>query len=68
MTATARMALHACGTNPQDWFTWLGERLPLAGDVLEVGAGTGELWRRVERPATGLRLTLTDLSPPASPT
>ncbi|QLQ38597.1 class I SAM-dependent methyltransferase [Micromonospora robiginosa] len=60
---TARMALHAYGTNPQGWFAWLGERLPLAGDVLEVGAGTGELWRRVDRPATGLRLTLTDFSP-----
>ncbi|MCZ7440605.1 class I SAM-dependent methyltransferase [Micromonospora sp. WMMC241] len=60
---TARIALHAYGTNPQGWFAWLGERLPLAGDVLEVGAGTGELWRRVGRPETGLRLTLTDFSP-----
>ncbi|PGH44195.1 methyltransferase type 11 [Micromonospora sp. WMMA1996] len=60
---TARIALHAYGTNPQDWFSWLGERLPLAGEVLEVGAGTGELWRRVERPGAGLRLTLTDFSP-----
>ncbi|MEV0004174.1 class I SAM-dependent methyltransferase [Micromonospora sp. NPDC050980] len=60
---TARMALHAYGTNPQGWFAWLGERLPLAGDVLEAGAGTGELWRQVGRPASGLRLTLTDFSP-----
>ena len=37
---TARIALHAYSTNPQDWFSWLDERLPLAGDVLEVGAGT----------------------------
>ncbi|WBB73656.1 class I SAM-dependent methyltransferase [Micromonospora sp. WMMD1128] len=59
---TARMALHAHGTNPQGWFAWLGERLPLTGDVLEVGAGTGELWRRLERRATGFRLTLTDFS------
>ncbi len=44
---TARIALHAYGTNPQSWFAWLGERLPLAGDVLEVGAGTGELWHRI---------------------
>ncbi|WP_089154803.1 class I SAM-dependent methyltransferase [Micromonospora sp. NBS 11-29] len=58
---TARIALHAYGTNPQDWYAWLGERLPLAGDVLEVGAGTGELWRRVDR--RGARLTLTDFSP-----
>ncbi|MEW2444406.1 class I SAM-dependent methyltransferase [Micromonospora marina] len=56
----ARMALHSYGTNPQDWFAWLSERLPLSGDVLEVGAGTGELWHRVSHPA---RLTLTDFSP-----
>ncbi|MDX5456788.1 hypothetical protein ACGFI5_05455 [Micromonospora tulbaghiae] len=42
---TARIALHSYGTNPQSWYAWLGERLPLSGDVLEVGAGTGELWR-----------------------
>ncbi|WFE37634.1 class I SAM-dependent methyltransferase [Micromonospora sp. WMMD998] len=60
---TARMALHAYGTSAQGWFAWLGERLPLVGDVLEVGAGTGELWRQVGSPETGLRLTLTDFSP-----
>jgi ubiquinone/menaquinone biosynthesis C-methylase UbiE len=58
---TARIALHSHGTNPQDWFAWLAERLPLAGDVLEVGAGTGKLWSHVRR--DGLRLTLTDFSP-----
>ena len=57
---TARIALHAYGTNPQSWFAWLGERLPLAGDVLEVGAGTGELWHRI---GPRRRLTLTDFSP-----
>lgn len=57
---TARMALHSYGTNPQSWFAWLGERLPLGGDVLEVGAGTGELWHRVSHRG---RLTLTDFSP-----
>jgi SAM-dependent methyltransferase len=60
---TARMALHAYGTNPQDWFSWLDERLPLVGDVLEVGAGTGRLWNRVDHEGRGLRLTLTDFSP-----
>lgn len=59
---TSRIALHSYGTNPQDWFSWLDERLPLAGDVLEVGAGTGALWSRVEHRARGLRLTLTDFS------
>ncbi|MBP1786405.1 SAM-dependent methyltransferase [Micromonospora sp. HB375] len=57
---TARIALHAYGTNPQSWYAWLGERLPLAGDVLEVGAGTGELWHRI---GPRRRLTLTDFSP-----
>jgi SAM-dependent methyltransferase len=60
---TARIALHAYGTNPQSWFSWLGERLPLAGDVLEVGAGTGKLWTHVDHVGRGLRLTLTDFSP-----
>lgn len=58
---TARIALHSYGTNPQDWFSWLASRLPLAGDVLEIGAGTGNLWTRVEH--GHLRLTLTDFSP-----
>jgi SAM-dependent methyltransferase len=60
---TARIALHAHGTNPQDWFSWLDERLPLTGDVLEVGAGTGKLWTHVDHIGRGLRLTLTDFSP-----
>jgi SAM-dependent methyltransferase len=55
------MALHSYGTNPQNWFSWLAERLPLSGDVLEVGAGTGKLWELVvHRPRS---LTLTDFSP-----
>jgi SAM-dependent methyltransferase len=58
---TARMALHAYGSNPQDWFTFVAERLPAGGDVLEVGAGTGALWSRVDR--RDMRLTLTDFSP-----
>jgi SAM-dependent methyltransferase len=57
---TARIAIHAYRTNPQSWFSWLGERLPLAGDVLDVGAGTGELWRHVDH--CGIRLTLADFS------
>jgi hypothetical protein len=61
---TARIALHtAYSTNPQSWFAWLDERLPLAGEVLEVGGGTGMLWRHVDHhmlyhlddPADGLR-------------
>ncbi|QNE21654.1 class I SAM-dependent methyltransferase [Kribbella qitaiheensis] len=59
----ARIALHAYSTNPQDWFAWLKERLPLQGDVLEVGAGTGKLWSEIDHVALGLRLTLVDFSP-----
>jgi SAM-dependent methyltransferase len=57
----ARIAVHRYGTNPQSWFDWLASRLPLAGDVLEVGAGTGELWRHVDRAAYP-SVTLTDFS------
>jgi SAM-dependent methyltransferase len=55
---TARIALHSYGTNPQSWWSWLGPRLPRHGSVLEVGGGTGELWRHL----THDRLTLTDFS------
>jgi SAM-dependent methyltransferase len=44
---TARIALHRYGTNPQSWWEWLAARLPRAGRVLEVGAGTGELWQHL---------------------
>ncbi|WP_433510933.1 class I SAM-dependent methyltransferase [Nonomuraea sp. CA-143628] len=60
---SARIALHAYGTNPQGWFSWLDEQLPLFGEVLEVGAGTGKLWNHVDHVARGLALTLTDFSP-----
>lgn len=60
---SARIALHAYGTNPQDWFSWLGEHLPLAGGTLEVGAGTGRLWTYLDHVARGLNLTLADFSP-----
>jgi ubiquinone/menaquinone biosynthesis C-methylase UbiE len=57
------MAIHGYSTNAQDWFSWLNEHLPLFGDVLEVGAGTGVLWTRIDHARRGLRLTLTDFSP-----
>ena len=58
---TARIAIHAYGTSPVSWFDWLATRLPTSGDVLEVGAGTGKLWRHVDH--SGARLTLADFSP-----
>jgi SAM-dependent methyltransferase len=58
---TSRMAIHAYSTNPTPWFTWLSSRLSVKGNVLEVGAGTGELWKHVDHSAASL--TLTDFSP-----
>jgi SAM-dependent methyltransferase len=55
---TARMALHSYGTNPESWWEWLTPRLPRDGRVLEVGAGTGELWQHVPH----AELTLIDFS------
>ncbi|MBL7259002.1 class I SAM-dependent methyltransferase [Paractinoplanes lichenicola] len=59
----SRIAIYDYRTNEQDWYSWLGERLPLSGDVIEVGAGTGALWSRVDPAAHPMRLTLTDFSP-----
>jgi SAM-dependent methyltransferase len=41
----ARLAIHNWNTYPQNWFSWARDRIPQSGlDVLEVGAGTGQLW------------------------
>lgn len=58
----ARIAIHAYGTNPQNWFSWLAERLPLTGAVLDVGAGTGRLWLEIDHRGRGLEVTLADFS------
>jgi ubiquinone/menaquinone biosynthesis C-methylase UbiE len=67
----ARIAIHQYSTNPEPWFSWLCARLlsPSSGaicfrdgHVLEVGAGTGELWNHVS-PSLTRSLTLTDFSP-----
>jgi ubiquinone/menaquinone biosynthesis C-methylase UbiE len=58
---TARIALYNYNTNQINWFTWLNTRLPLSGEILEVGSGTGELWKHVDH--SHARLTLTDFSP-----
>jgi SAM-dependent methyltransferase len=55
---TARMALHDYNVNPESWWEWLAPRLPRAGRVVEVGAGTGELWRHLPHGP----LTLVDFS------
>lgn len=57
----ARIAIHRYGTNPQSWYDFVRERLPLrpAERVLDSGAGTGALWEYDH----GARLTLLDRSP-----
>lgn len=57
----ARIAIYSYSANPQPWFSWLGERLDVNGDVLEVGAGTGELWKHADY--SNAQLTLVDFSP-----
>lgn len=63
----ARVALHKrFSTNPYGWFNFVFDELstlPANANILEVGCGTGELWREgVGRIPTGWALTLTDLS------
>lgn len=58
---TTRISIYKYSTNPQSWFSWLAERLPSTGSILEVGAGTGALWKHIGD--TALELTLTDFSP-----
>jgi SAM-dependent methyltransferase len=57
---SARIAIHAYGSNPVPWFDFVRARLGPGDAVLEVGAGTGALWSGAQRPA---RLVLTDASP-----
>jgi SAM-dependent methyltransferase len=41
----SRVSIYDYSTGP-DWYPWVRERLPVAdAEVLEVGAGTGNLWR-----------------------
>ena len=63
----ARAGLHArFSTNKLGWLEWVFERLDLQRDsrVLEVGCGTGELWRRnLQHLPPGCEVVLSDLSP-----
>ena len=62
----ARIALHARFTTaPRPWTAWVFDHLDLPRDarVLEIGCGTGLLWRRNrERIPASWRLMLTDFS------
>ncbi|QDS72597.1 hypothetical protein FKW77_001433 [Venturia effusa] len=57
----ARVAILSYDTNPKSWYKWQEDHLAISGDVLEVGGGTGELWRHIDH--SNARLTLTDFSP-----
>ncbi|HZU12445.1 MAG TPA: class I SAM-dependent methyltransferase [Chloroflexota bacterium] len=63
----ARIRLHRdFSTNPYPFHRWYFDRLdlPATAHVLEVGAGSGALWREnADRIPPGWELTLTDLSP-----
>jgi SAM-dependent methyltransferase len=62
----ARIALHArFTTTPRPWTAWVFDHLELPRDAraLEIGCGTGLLWRRNrKRIPTSWRLLLTDFS------
>ncbi|KAL8996293.1 MAG: hypothetical protein Q9169_004179 [Polycauliona sp. 2 TL-2023] len=62
-----RAAILNYDTNPQSWYTWLSTRLPIntAASILEVGSGTGDLWRHIPLPSSSQpqTITLTDFSP-----
>jgi SAM-dependent methyltransferase len=57
-----RVAIHAFGTNPTSWQTFVRQHLPMRADevVIDVGAGTGVHWQE----ATDARPVLTDLHAP----
>ncbi|RMF48311.1 MAG: class I SAM-dependent methyltransferase [Anaerolineae bacterium] len=63
---SARIALHErFSTNPQGWYAWYFEQisLPPAARILEVGCGSGKLWREnLHRLPAAWDITLSDLS------
>ena len=62
----ARIQLHRrFSTNPTIYFEWMFDQLKLQAGmkVMEIGCGTGELWRtNIQRLPANLNLTLLDLS------
>jgi len=62
-----RVAIHKrFSTNPYGWFNWLFDSfnaLPEDANILEIGCGTGELWKEcASRIPENWALTLTDIS------
>ena len=64
---SARIALHTrFSTSPVDWYTWVFDQYdaPDNAKVLELGAGTGGLWKaKFDRVPAGWQITLSDFSP-----
>jgi SAM-dependent methyltransferase len=63
----ARIAIHKrFSANPYGWFNWMFDALSTLtenADILELGCGSGELWKAcAERIPAGWNITLTDLS------
>ena len=59
-----RIGLHQkYSQNPQPWFEWIYEQLNLKekDEVLELGCGTGELWKNKNLPKN-VHVTLSDQS------
>ena len=57
---TGRMEILNYDTHNQHWYAWVRAHIPLKGDILEIGAGTGALWKDFNN--ANIRLTLTDFS------
>lgn len=62
----ARINLHMkCSLNPQGWFRWVYEQLPIRENIqiLEIGCGNGQLWRdNSDRLPLKANITLSDIS------
>lgn len=64
---SARIALHTrFSTSPVDWYTWVLNQYdaPDNAKVLELGAGTGVLWKaKIDQIPADWQITLSDFSP-----
>lgn len=62
----ARINLHnTYSANPQGWFHWIYDRLPVQNNmrILEVGCGNGQLWKdNLKRLPEQVRIVLSDIS------
>ena len=63
---SVRIKLHAqCSKNPERWYSWLlrQAKLEQSKDILELGCGNGELWKKADSKALkDKRIILSDVS------